>query len=213
MTTVTKESHHNRMRHLRFLVEELSMRDFLDGLLPRYLPSDITFDVIAFSGKPDLKKILPERLYGLTRSLPHSHRLFVLVDRDSEDCRDLKNELEDIAKKTGLTTRTSTSSREWQIVNRIVIEELEAWYFGDWEAVRSAYSNAPKDPSKRRGFRDPDDIRGGTWEAFTRIMKSEFPDGLRKREAARRIGERIDPSRSRSRSFRVFYEAVLEAAA
>ena len=26
----------------------------------------------------------------------------------------------------------------WQVVNRIAIEELQAWHFGDWEAARQA---------------------------------------------------------------------------
>ncbi len=212
MTPATRGVTSDTMRHLRFLVEEPSMKDFLNGLLPRYLPEDATFDIIAFSGKRDLKKKLLERLYGLKRSLLSGHRLFVVLDRDSEDCHVLKGELEGIAKEAGLITRTSTSDN-WQLVNRIVIEELEAWYFGDWEAVRAAYENAPADPSKRPKFRDPDAIKEGTWEAFEKVMRSEFPGGLRKREAARKIGERIDPNRSTSRSFQVFYEAVLEAAA
>lgn len=155
---------------------------------------------------------MPKRLNGLKRSLLPGHRLFVVVDRNSDACHKLKNELEDIAKQVGLTTRTSAGSK-WQVVNRIVVEELEAWYFGDWEAVEAAYKNAPRDPSRRQGFRNPDAIRGGTWEAFERVMRSEFPGGLRKREAARLIGRQVDPSRSKSHSFRVFYEAVVEAVA
>ena len=212
MTVAIKDVTFNTMRHLRFLVEEPSMKEFLNGLLSRYLPKDTTFDVIVFSGKRDLKNKLPKRLNGLKRSLLPGHRLFVVVDRNSDACHKLKNELEDIAKQAGLTTRTSAGSK-WQVVNRIVVEELEAWYFGDWEAVEAAYKNAPRDPSRRQGFRNPDAIRGGTWEAFERVMRSEFPGGLRKREAARLIGRQIDPSRSKSHSFRVFYEAVVEAAA
>lgn len=201
------------VRHLRFLVEELSMKDFLHNFLPRFLPEGLEFQITAFRGKRDLLKNLPNRLAGLSKWLSSEQRIFVLVDRDSEDCHKLKGRLEDIAKKAGLTTRTSTSGREWQIVNRIVIEELEAWYFGDWEAVRSAFYNAPRNPSRRQGYRDPDAISGGTWEAFERVMKFEFSGGLRKREAARRIGEQIDPRRSTSHSFKVFYETLLEAAA
>lgn len=212
MTIATRDVTFDTMRHLIFLVEEPSMKDFLEGLLPRYLSEDATFDVIAFSGKHDLKNKLPKRLKGLKRSLLPGHRLFVVVDRDSDDCHKLKNELEDIAKEAGLTTRTSAGSK-WQVVNRIVVEELEAWYFGDWEAVKAAYKNAPRDPSRRQGFRNPDAIRGGTWEAFERVMRSEFPGGLRKREAARLIGRQIDPRRSKSHSFQVFYEATVEAAA
>lgn len=201
----------NTVRHLRFLVEEPSMKDFLEGLLPRLLPEGAEFDVTAFNGKHDLLKNLQNRLSGVKRSLRAGQRLFVVVDRDSEDCHELKQRLEGFAYQAGLVTRTASGGHKWQLVNRIVVEELEAWYFGDWTAVRAAYDKAPEDPSGGASFRDPDAIRGGTWEAFERVMKSEFRAGLRKREAARRIAEHIEPTRSSSHSFKVFYEAVIEA--
>ena len=67
-----------------------------------------------------------------------------------------------------------------QLVNRVVIEELEAWYFGDWEAVRSAYPRvSPTVPNQSR-YRNPDSVQGGTWEAFERILKGHgyFRTGL-----------------------------------
>lgn len=42
-----------------------------------------------------------------------------------------------------LGLRTGAGGAPWQLVNRIAIEELEAWYFGDWEAVRTAYPRIP----------------------------------------------------------------------
>ena len=72
------------------------------------------------------------------RWLPDDWRIFVLVDRDSDDCEALKNELDDAAQAAGLRTATSRDA-PWQVANRIVIEELEAWYFGDWQAVQRAY--------------------------------------------------------------------------
>lgn len=187
------------------------MKDFLNRLLPRFV--EVRFEVTAFNGKHDLLKNLPSRLSGLKRSMFPGQCIFVLVDRDSDDCHSLKLQLENMARDVGFITRSASGSQEWQLVNRIVIEELEAWYFGDWEAVRAAYANAPEDPSRRQGYRDPDAISGGTWETFERVMKLDFPGGLRKREAARKIGEQIDPRRSTSRSFKVFYETVLEAVA
>lgn len=201
----------NTVRYLRFLVEEPSMKDFLNRLLPRFV--EVEFEIVAFNGKHDLLKNLPSRLSGLKRSLISGQYIFVLVDRDSEDCHSLKLQLENMARDAGLITRSASCGQEWELANRIVIEELEAWYFGDWEAVCAAYANAPKNLTRRQRYRNPDSIKGGTWEAFEKVMKSEFPGGLRKREAARRIGEQIDPRRSTSHSFKVFYETVLEAAA
>ena len=73
------------MRHLVFLVEELSMEAFLRGLLPRILPEACGFEVHSFRGKSNLLKNLNPRLRGYARWLPDDWRVFVVVDRDNDD--------------------------------------------------------------------------------------------------------------------------------
>lgn len=191
------------------------MEAFLRALLPQLLPLDRTFEVHPFQGKSDLLSKLEARLRGYAVWLPDDWRIVVVVDRDDDDCRELKQRLEDIAARAGLRTRPRAGAVRWQLVNRIAIEELEAWYFGDWAAVRAAYPRAPAGIPNRQGFRDPDAIVGGTWEAFERVMRKcgYFKGGLAKLEAARAIGAGVDPSRSQSRSFQVFCSAVSEAVA
>ena len=46
--------------------------------------------------------------------------------------------VEKMAVDSGLTTRSSQKGRPYNVANRLAIEELEAWYFGDWAAVRTA---------------------------------------------------------------------------
>ena len=101
------------------------------------------------------------------------------------------------------------------MVNRIAIEELEAWYFGDWEAVRQAYPPVPLNVPNKAPCRDPNDIQGPTWEAFERILKrtKQIRTDLRKSEAAEAVAACIDPARNRSPSFRAFYKALTEATA
>ena len=201
--------------HLEVLTEERSMERFLESLLPLLLPADSTFSVHSFRGKRDLLKKLRNRLSGYSKWLPENYRIVVVVDRDSDDCKRLKEKLETMAHDAGLLTRTRAGNRSWQIVNRIAIEELEAWYFGDWQAVCQAYPRvSPNVPNQSR-YRDPDAIRGGTWEAFERVMKRHgyFRQGLGKVQAAAEIAKHMDPARSRSRSFVTFREAILEAAA
>jgi hypothetical protein len=202
-------------QHLEFLVEEPSMEAFLRALLPRLLPEDRTFEVHPFQGKDDLLNKLEARLRGYAQWLPDEWRVVVVVDRDGDDCMALKRQLDAIAVNAGLRTRTRVKSGKWQVVNRIAVEELEAWYFGDWEAVRAVYPRVPSDTPKKSGFRDPDMIRGGTWEAFERILRQHrhFTSGLRKIEAARAIGAYIEPTRSISHSFKKFHEAIIEAVA
>lgn len=199
--------------HFELLVEEPSMEAFLGGLMPRLLPHDRTFSIHPFQGKSDLLGKLESRLRGYAAWLPDDCRVVVIVDRDDQDCHVLKRQLEAIARRAGLRTRTRPGPAPWQLVNRIAIEELEAWYFGDWAAVCSAYPRASPNVPNRRGFRDPDAIAGGTWEAFERVMQTHgyFKRGLLKIDAARAIGALVEPARSSSHSFQAFSTAISEA--
>jgi hypothetical protein len=199
--------------HLVFLVEEPSMEAFISSLLPRLLPPDRTFVVHSFQGKTDLLGKLEARLRGYASWLPNDWRIVVVVDRDDDDCQELKRHLEKIAEKAKLRTRSTTNTDRWQLVNRIAIEELEAWYFGDWEAVRTAFPRVSPTVPKRSRYRVPDAIIGGTWEAFERIMQEHgyFQGGLSKIEAVRRIGACMDACRCQSKSFQVFRDALIQA--
>ena len=202
------------VRHFEFLVEEPSMEAFLRVLLPRLLPCDRTFNVHAFRGKPDLRRKLQSRLRGYSKWLPADWRIVVMVDRDEDDCVALKSELEAAAAAAGLLTRSAGFAACWQVANRVVVEELEAWFFGDWRAVRGAFPRVSASTPKRSRYRDPDAI-SGAWEAFERILKRHgyFVTGLRKTEAARAVASRMEPALNRSRSFGVFRELILEAVA
>ena len=202
-----------RARHLEVLTEERSMEAFLQTLLPRILPDGSTFTIHPFRGKIDLLRKLQDRLRAYANWMPDDFRVVVVIDRDNNDCRKLKEQLETIAADSGLLTRSRAGGDSWQVVNRVAIEELEAWYFGDWEAVCKAYPRvSPNIPSQAR-YRDPDAIQGGTWEAFERIMKryGYFREGLGKVRAAGAIAECTDPARNRSNSFAKSRDAIIEA--
>lgn len=186
------------------------MEAFLRAFLPRVLPDGQTFEVFSFQGKSDLLAKLPQRLRAYSTWLPTDWRIVVLLDRDDDDCRILKRELEQVANSARLKTRTQARGGAWQVANRIAIEELEAWYFGDWPAVRAAYPRVPESVARAASFRDPDAIRGGTWEAFERVLQRHgyFKSGLPKIEVARTLGARLDPARARSRSLQVFLSVV-----
>ncbi len=187
--------------HLEILVEEPSMEAALRAILPKMI-GEMSFKITQYTDKQTFLNRLPNRLHGYARSLPPSHRIIVVIDRDNDDCRKLKSCIETMAQKAGLRTRQDHRGPA-QVIVRIAIEELEAWYFGDWQAVQAAYPRARK-PDKY--CRAPDAIRGGTWEAFEGVMKKSgyFTSGLRKIEAATRIAPHIDPARNTSPSFQAF---------
>ena len=199
--------------HVEVLVEEPSAEAALRILLPRML-GNTSFAVYPYTCKDELLKRLPQRLRGYASWIPDDYRIVVVVDRDDDDCDLLKQRLETMAAEAGLATRSKPTGGRFSVVNRLAIEEFEAWYFGDWEAVRRAYPKAnPNVPSQAK-YRSPDDIQG-TWEAFERVMKSAgyFKTGLRKIEAARAVAVHMEPARNASPSFRALRDALAEMVA
>ena len=100
----------------------------------------------------------------------------------------------------------------YMVVNRLAIEELEAWYFGDWQAVRAAFPRVPATIPLQARYRDPDEIAGGTWEAFERVLQrvGYYSGGLRKVEMARSVATQMEPQRNSSPSFCTFRDVLLE---
>jgi hypothetical protein len=82
---------------------------------------------------------LEKRLKGYAAWIPADWRIVVLVDEDREDCRRLKSKLEAAAAAAGLLTKTKARKTPFVVLNRIAVEELEAWFLGDVEALRTAY--------------------------------------------------------------------------
>lgn len=202
-----------KAEHLEVLVEDPSMEKCLRELLPKLLGDAATFGIYPSQCKEEFLDQLPKRLKGYKSWIPDKWKVVVIVDCDDDACRQLKEKLENISAEAGLRSRTKVGAGKWQIVNRIAIEELEAWFFGDMNAVRKAYSRVSKNIEKKAAYRNPDAIRGGTWENLERILRNAgyFKGGLGKIEAARQIGKNLDPKCNISRSFQVFRDALLEA--
>jgi hypothetical protein len=194
---------------LEVLVEEPSMEVALRVLLPRIVPN-VAFQIYPHPGKEALISRLRDRLRGYSSFLAADSRILIVVDRDAEDCRALKRRIEQLVEQAELRPRSRGDGGAFHVLTRIVCEELEAWYFGDWDAVTAAYPRARR-PAR---YHDPDAIPGGTWEAFERVMRKAgyFSGGLRKIEAASRIARHMDPARNTSRSFQVLRDGLSELA-
>ncbi len=205
------------VEHVELLVEEPSMEAALRLLLPKVI-GDLTFEVYPHQCKDELLLRLPQRLrgYGQRRksdSWFREHcRIVVVIDRDDDDCATLKGRLEKMAHDAGLATRSSAKGSPYIVANRLAIEELEAWYFGDWEAVRAAYPRTSATIPAQAKYRNPDAIAGGTWEAFVRVLQKTgyFSGGFRKVEAARAIAVHMEPSRNTSPSFCALRDVLRE---
>lgn len=197
--------------HFEILVEEPSAEKTLDNLLPKIITGEHTYKIITFQGKNDLLLKLPAILRGYSKWINQDYRIIVLIDRDSSDCHELKNRLEKFAIDAGLTTKSSVQiNAPFNVLNRIAIEELEAWFFGDTQAMLQAYPRLPSKFSRNRNLRDPDNIQGGTWEALEKLLQRAgyYKTGLRKIETADKISQYMSPLHNRSRSFQIFWEGV-----
>lgn len=205
-------------REIHIHVEEPSMEAYLVELLPRLAIGVESIRVINHSGKQKLLREIPKRLRGYAR-IPIEFRplTLVLVDRDSDDCRALKLALEEAVQAAGLVSKSKAGEAPFDVVNRIVIEELEAWHFGDVPALIAEYPGVPENLAARAQFRDPDAIPGGTHETLLRLLQAagyyRNVQSLPKVETARRLASRNDFINNRSASVQQFRQGLNALAA
>ncbi|RCX17704.1 uncharacterized protein DUF4276 [Fontibacillus phaseoli] len=178
------------------------MKKALDVLIPKIIDTKHSFDVYNFRSKQDLMKKLESRLRGYSKLRNDwDFRIVVLVDEDRQDCKELKQFMVDTANVSGVRDIT---------LNRIVVEELEAWFFGDVAALRAVYPRIPESLGEQIRFRNPDQIPGGTWEALDKtLIQYGYRTGLVKTEAAEKIALHMDPWSNRSTSFKVFRDGII----
>ena len=197
--------------HIEFLLEEPSAEALLTGLLPRLLPPGVSWKFHLFQGKPDLLKQLESRLKGYREWLPENHRIVVLVDEDREDCKELKAKLERAAKNAGFVTKTAVGTTgRFVVLNRIAVEEIEAWMIGDSAALKAAFPRLPASFDTKAKYRSPDVITGGTAEALERLLQKSgyYKAGMPKIEVARMVGSLLNPRLNKSPSFQAFAKGL-----
>ena len=176
--------------HLVFMLEELSAKYFLEKLLPQIIPSRVTFQCIPHRWKSDLQRSIPIKLKNW---LDPNNYFIILHDQDSHDCVALKNQLQQLC----------AQARQHTPLIRIVCQELEAWYFGDLNAVENAFPRFNADQYENMAqYRQPDSIVKPSKE-LEKIVK-----GFRKGHAARTIPEYMNIDDNKSPSFRCFVVGV-----
>lgn len=195
--------------HIKFFLEEPSAEEALKYLLPKIL-KDVSYEFHTFQGRDEMLKELPKRLKG-EQWIPDNWRIIVLIDEDRRDCHELKAKLEKAAYEAGFVTKSSAAPNEnFQVVNRLAVEELEAWFFGDVEAMHAAYPKISRNLDAKAKYWNPDAIRGGTYEALEHLLrqKNYYKGRISKPTVARNIARHMVPSRNSSRSFQVFVEGL-----
>ena len=177
------------MSRLVFLLEEYSVKVFLDGLLPRLFPG-LPFLCVPHEGKQDLEKSIPRKLRAWREP---GVCFIVLHDNDGGDCHRLKDDL---------TALCSEGARNDCLV-RIACQELEAWYLGEPEALADAFGDQGLRRIRGKArYRDSDAVRYPS--ADLERLVPEF----QKVSGARLLGGHLSRERNTSRSFPVLIEGL-----
>lgn len=176
--------------HLVFMLEEPSAKSFLDGLLPRILPSGITFQTIPHEGRTHLQRSLPKKLRAWRTP---DTRFVVLHDQDSNDCKQLRQKLVDLCNQAG----------HRDVLVRIACYELEAWYCGDLKALAQVYPSFDASAYEHKAkFRQPDAIYRPS------VLLGELIPEFQKGAAARKMPGHMDLNANASPSFQSFLAGV-----
>jgi Domain of unknown function (DUF4276) len=188
--------------HIEFLVEEASTEIALKEIVPKIIGNVHTFKIHNFQNKDRLLKRLPERMKAYANFIPDDLRIVILVDEDRSNCQELKKKLCD-------ATSIVTQKKGNIVLHRIVVEELESWFIGDVAAIRAEYEKIPVSLSQQAKFRNPDAIKGGTWEELDKILKKYgYETGLQKMDFAQKVSPHMDVENNQSRSFQVFRDGL-----
>lgn len=175
---------------LVFLLEEPSMKELLDIILPKILKDrNIEFKTIPHSGKSDLKQSIKNKLQSWNEE---GVKFVIVQDKDSNDCIRLKDELKEICQDAN---RPDT-------LIRIACTELESWYFGDLKAIEQAYEKDLSKISRKSKFRNPDNLANAKEELQKLIPYHQQISG------ARLIGNHFNIEQNSSYSFNVFVVGV-----
>ncbi len=114
---------------------------------------------------------LPSKLRAYGQNMQGSEVVVLLVDLDDKDCIVFKRELKSVL---------DCCNQKPNLLIRIAIEELEAWYLGDRKAIMTAFPSA----NQRVLNKYVQDSQVGTWEV---LAEAVHPNGL---SALNKLGKR-----------------------
>lgn len=183
---------------LYFYVEEPSIKPVINRIIGE-IKADIYFQIFVHQGKQDLDNSLKKTIPSVS-SIPNS-RIIILRDQDSDDCKVLKNRI--------LGEVTLRCRCPFKI--RIVCNELEAWFLGDMDAIKSAYPRfIPKKYKNKSRFRIIDSIVSPSKLLFNIVPELKIGKIVSKRKTSQEISKHLDIANNKSDSFNQFVNAIGE---
>lgn len=216
--------------HFEILVEDQSGQRALDILVPKIIGADHTYNIHPYKGIGRIpknlgtnnnanKRILLDQLPRLLRGYGNAFSnypaecpaaVILVCDLDGKCLKSFRQELVDILDSCNPQPKTRFC---------IAIEEGEAWFLGDVQAIKAAYPRA-KDAVLNKYMNDS---ICGTWE---RLADAVYPGGaaalaskgwqavgIEKSQWSEQISPHMDISNNASPSFVYFRQKLLELSA
>lgn len=170
--------------YFQFLIEdksaEIVVRHVMEKLEDQYVEKPIHWDIKSFGGighLPKKGKPIEQKTGKLLNDLPMYMRAFgkklqtmekaaliVVLDNDRRDCRQFRQELEDMANSNMVLCDYAFC---------IAVKEMEAWLLGDLQAIIAAYPDAKIQHIKKY----EQDAICDTWEILAEMV---YPKGLKR---------------------------------
>jgi hypothetical protein len=214
--------------HVEFLVEDVSGKTALEILIPKIIDqSTHSFRVVSYKGigripggmssnlnasKRILLDQLPRILQGYGKTFlgsgpTYEAAVVIICDLDDKDLKSFISELNDLLAKCDPAPRA---------IFCVAIEEGEAWFLGDYQALKMAYPHAKADVLS--GYTN--DAICGTWETLANAVHAGgvaaikaigWPEsGRLKSEWASKIAPHMDVDINLSPSFQYFRDSLRE---
>ena len=211
--------------HFEILVEDKSGKIALEQIVPKIVPEDSTYKIISYRGIGRIPKNLnqnsdpskraflnqlPRLLQGYGTAFSNYPKdylaaLFIICDLDDRDLDSFLTELNDVLDACNPKPDVSFC---------LAIEEGEAWFLGDLEAVIQAYPNSQK--SILNAY--VNDSICGTWELLADAVysgghsdlkaKGYFAVGAEKCNWSEKIPPFMVIDANKSPSFKHFVECI-----
>ncbi len=166
---------------------------FLKNFIQPRLPNNIRLTPISFGGKGNLKSQLIETL---KEWLEKDVFFLILIDKDDDDCRYLKEEIR------AKVTDSRVPSKN--VLIRIACTTLESFYLGDLDAVRAAYRIPRNITQDEENYRAPDMLTAPE-KTLCKLLNTERAV---KGKWAKKISPHMSTRNNRSRSFNTLIQGL-----
>lgn len=182
---------------IHIFTEEASAKKTFEAILPKILPNDVAFRVYSHQGKQDLEKALKTTVPSISR-IPGS-RILITRDQDNDDCTKVKEKFINAIK----------GKCSCPFFIRIICKELEAWFLGDLNSIKNAYSRfKPEAYQNKSDFRNVDKINQPNRYLLKIIPEYSGRETLPKIEVSETISPFLNIDSNSSESFNNTISAI-----